>query len=219
MQKFDGYLNVDPGTMSPFQHGEVFVTDDGAETDLDLGHYERFTDENLTVLSSFTSGKLYEEIISKERAGDYLGKTVQIVPHLTDLVKSKIYQGFESSGADVSIIEIGGTVGDMENEYLLEAARQLRIEIGRENVLFMHVTLLPYLGASKELKTKPTQHAVRTLMSYGIDPDFLFVRSDYPVNEEILSKISLMCGILRDFVVPAPTIKSIYEVPVNYEKH
>ena len=176
--------------MSPFQHGEVFVTNDGAETDLDIGHYERFLDTDLNKFSSFTSGKLYEEIILKERRGDYLGGTVQIVPHLTNLVKEKIQLGFESASADISIIEIGGTVGDMENEYILESARQLRNELGEENVRFVHVALLPYLLASKELKSKPIQHSIRTLMSYGINPDFLIVRADTDIPEDMMNKIA-----------------------------
>ncbi len=216
-QKFDGYLNVDPGTMSPFQHGEVFVTEDGAETDLDLGHYERFLDTDLNRFSSFTSGKLYEEILSREREGKYLGGTVQIVPHLTDLVKEKIRMGFETSGADVSIVEIGGTVGDMENEYLLESARQLQLDLGRENVAFLHVTLLPYLGASKELKTKPTQHSVRTLMGYGISPDFLFLRADAEIPEDILEKTAKGSGMRPKRVIPVPTADSIYRVPLEFE--
>ena len=216
-QKFDGYLNVDPGTMSPFQHGEVFVTGDGAETDLDLGHYERFLDTELNRFSSFTSGKLYEEIIAREREGRFLGGTVQIVPHLTDLVKEKIRLGAKMAGSDVSIVEIGGTVGDMENEYLLESARQLQLDLGRENVIFLHVTLLPYLGASKELKTKPTQHSVRTLMSYGISPDFLFVRADAEIPADVLEKTARSCGLPTSRTIPSPTADSIYRVPVLYE--
>jgi CTP synthase len=215
-QKFDGYLNVDPGTMSPFQHGEVFVTNDGAETDLDIGHYERFLDTDMNKFSSFTSGRLYEEIIAKERKGDYLGGTVQIVPHLTDLVKEKIRKGYESSGADVSIIEIGGTVGDMENEYLLETARQLQHDLGHENVTFVHVALLPYLGASKELKSKPIQHSIRTLMSYGISPDFLVVRADAPIPTEMMDKIASSSGIKREHTIGAPTLDSIYRVPLSF---
>jgi CTP synthase len=215
-QKFDGYLNVDPGTMSPFQHGEVFVTADGAETDLDIGHYERFLDTDMNKFSSFTSGKLYEEIIMKERRGDYLGGTVQIVPHLTDLVKEKIKTGFESTGADISIVEIGGTVGDMENEYILESARQLRHELGEENVQFIHVALLPYLLASKELKTKPIQHSIRTLMSYGISPDFLIVRADTTIPDDMLGKIASASGIQRESVISAPTLDTIYRVPLAF---
>ncbi len=218
-QKFDGYLNVDPGTMSPFQHGEVFVTSDGAETDLDIGHYERFLDTDMNKFSSFTSGKLYEEIIMKERRGDYLGGTVQIVPHLTDLVKEKIQAGFESTGADISIIEIGGTVGDMENEYILESARQLQHDLGHENVIFVHVALLPYLGASKELKTKPIQHSVRTLMSYGLSPDFLIVRADAEIPEDTLMKIAHSTGLAPTHVIPAPTLDSIYRVPLAFDAY
>ncbi len=202
--------------MSPFQHGEVFVTEDGAETDLDIGHYERFLDTNLNKFSSFTSGKLYEEIITKERRGDYLGWTVQIVPHLTDLVKEKIKLGHDSTWADISIVEIGGTVGDMENEYILESARQLRHELGEENVRFVHVALLPYLLASKELKSKPIQHSVRALMSYGISPDFLIVRADTDIPEDMLEKIASAWGFRRDQVISAPTLDSIYRVPLAF---
>lgn len=217
-QKFDGYLNVDPGTMSPYQHGEVFVTNDGAETDLDIGHYERFLDTNLNKFSSFTTGKLYEEIIERERRGDYLGGTVQIVPHLTNLVKEKIEKWFESTDADISIIEIGGTVGDMENEYFLEAARQLRHELGEESVQFIHVALLPFLMASKELKTKPIQHSIRTLMSYGISPDFLIVRADTDIPEDMMDKIARASGIKRESVISAPTLDTIYRVPLAFHK-
>lgn len=205
--------------MSPFQHGEVFVTNDGAETDLDIGHYERFLDTDLNKFSSFTSGKLYEEIIAKERRGDYLGGTVQIVPHLTDLVKEKIKTGFESTGADISIIEIGGTVGDMENEYILESARQLQHDLGRENVIFVHVALLPYLGASKELKTKPIQHSVRTLMSYGLSPDFLIIRADTEIPDDVTKKIAVSTGLPVNHVIPAPTLDSIYQVPLSFHSY
>ena len=217
-QKFDGYLNVDPGTMSPYQHGEVFVTNDGSETDLDIGHYERFLDTDMNRFSSFTSGKLYEEIIAKERRGDYLGGTVQIVPHLTDLVKEKIRDGSASASADISLIEIGGTVGDMENEYILESARQLQHELGHENVIFIHVALLPYLMASKELKTKPIQHSVRTLMSYGVNPDFLVVRADTDIPEDMLEKIARSTGLKEDHVISAPTLDSIYRVPLAFNR-
>lgn len=217
-QKFDGYLNVDPGTMSPYQHGEVFVTNDGAETDLDIGHYERFLDTNLNKFSSFTTGKLYEEIIERERRGDYLGGTVQIVPHLTNLVKEKIEKWYESTDADISIIEIGGTVGDMENEYFLEAARQLRHELGEASVQFIHVALLPFLMASKELKTKPIQHSIRTLMSYGISPDFLIVRADTDIPEDMMDKIARASGIKRESVISAPTLDTIYRVPLAFHK-
>jgi len=215
-QKFDGYLNVDPGTMNPTQHGEVFVTADGAETDLDIGHYERFLDTDMNRFSSFTSGKLYEELISRERRGDFLGGTVQIVPHLTDLVQEKISAGFTEANADISIIEIGGTVGDMENEYLLESARQLQHKLGRENVIFVHVVLLPFLGASKEFKSKPIQHSVRTLMGYGISPDFLVVRADNDIPEDMLTKIASTGGLERDKVIAAPTLDSIYRVPLSF---
>ncbi len=217
-QKFDGYLNVDPGTMSPYQHGEVYVTNDGTETDLDIGHYERFLDTDMNRFSSFTSGKLYEEIIMKERRGDYLGGTVQIVPHLTDLVKEKIREGSSSADADISIIEIGGTVGDMENEYILESARQLQHDLGHENVIFVHVALLPFLLASKELKTKPIQHSVRTLMSYGINPDFLIVRADTDIPDDMLEKIARSTGLREDHVISAPTLDSIYRVPLAFNK-
>ncbi len=217
-QKFDGYLNVDPGTMSPYQHGEVYVTNDGTETDLDIGHYERFLDTDMNRFSSFTSGKLYEEIIMKERRGDYLGGTVQIVPHLTDLVKEKIREWSASADADISIIEIGGTVGDMENEYILESARQLQHELGHEHVIFVHVALLPYLLASKELKTKPIQHSVRTLMSYGINPDFLIVRADTDIPEDMLEKIARSTGLKEDHVISAPTLDSIYRVPLAFNR-
>jgi CTP synthase len=215
-QKFDGYLNVDPGTMNPTQHGEVFVTADGAETDLDIGHYERFLDTDMNQFSSFTSGKLYEELIARERRGDFLGGTVQIVPHLTDLVQEKIATGFETAHADISIIEIGGTVGDMENEYLLESARQLQHKLGRENVIFVHVVLLPYLWASKEFKSKPIQHSVRTLMGYGISPDFIVVRADVNIPEDMMSKIASTVWLQRDAVIAAPTLDSIYLVPLAF---
>ena len=202
--------------MSPFQHGEVFVTEDGAETDLDIGHYERFLDTDMNKFCSFTSGKLYEVIILRERRVDSLGGTVQIVPHLTDLVKEKIREGFDSTGADISIVEIGGTVGDMENEYILESARQLRHELGENNVQFIHVALLPYLMASKELKTKPIQHSIRTLMSYGISPDFLIVRADTLIPEDMLGKIASASGIQRQNVISAPTLDTIYRVPLAF---
>jgi len=218
MQKFDWYLNVDPWTMSPFQHWEVFVTEDWAETDLDLWHYERFIDTNLNKLSSFTSWKLYDEILKKERAWDYLWKTVQIIPHLTDLVKSKIIDWFTQSKADISIVEIGWTVWDMENEYYLESVRQLQTEYWKENVIFIHLTLLPYIIASKELKTKPTQHSVRQLMSYWIIPDFIVLRADSDIPKEVCDKVASFCNIDKNYVIPAPTVKSIYEVPINFQE-
>lgn len=218
IQKFDGYLNVDPGTMNPTQHGEVFVTDDGTETDLDLGHYERFIDIKTNKLSNFTSGQLYTEIIEKERKGDYLGGTVQVVPHLTDLVKEKMIKNAEEANADVAIIEIGGTVGDLENAYFIEAARQMRWERNYHDVMFIHITLLPFIQASKELKTKPTQSSVRQLRSLGIQPDMLLLRGDYDISNELIRKVALRCDVHPENVFPAPTIKSIYDVPINFEK-
>lgn len=204
--------------MNPTQHGEVFVTADGTETDLDIGHYERFLDTDMSRFSSFTSGRLYEELIARERRGDFLGGTVQIVPHLTDLVKEKIRLGFESANADISIIEIWGTVWDMENEYLLETARQLRHELGETNVRFVHVALLPYLLASKEFKSKPIQHSVRTLMSYGINPDFLIVRADTDIPEDMMIKIATASWLARSSVISAPTLDSIYRVPLAFDR-
>jgi CTP synthase len=182
IQKLDPYLNVDPGTMSPYQHGEVFVTDDGAETDLDLGHYERFIDENLTRASNVTAGQVYAEVIARERRGDYLGGTIQVIPHITDEIKRRILLVGRVSNADVVIVEVGGTVGDIEGQPFLEALRQMRRDVGRENTLFVHVTFLPHIGATGELKTKPTQHSVRELRSMGIQPDMIVARADYPVD-------------------------------------
>lgn len=218
-QKLDPYLNVDPGTMSPFQHGEVFVTNDGAETDLDLGHYERFIDENATKLSNMTTGKIYSEIIAKERKGDFLGGTIQIIPHITNAIKEKILAAGKNSGADIVIIEIGGTVGDIEGLPYLEAIRQLRYELGTENTLFIHLTLLPYLKGSKELKTKPTQASVRELRSIGIQPDLILARADYHITQEQLDKIALFCDVEKRAVIPALTVKSIYEVPLNFNEY
>lgn len=218
-QKLDPYINVDPGTMSPFQHGEVFVTDDGAETDLDLGHYERFIDVNLSKLSSVSTGKIYSRVIEEERKGTYLGKTIQIIPHITDEIKRRIKEAAKSSRADVVIVEIGGTVGDIEGQPFLEALRQIRHEYGPENTLFIHLTLLPYLKASKELKTKPTQASVRELRTAGIIPDFIFPRADYTISKSILKKISLFCDVPVDHVIPAETVNSIYEVPLVYEQY
>ena len=218
MQKFDGYLNVDPGTMSPYEHGEVFVTDDGAETDLDLGHYERFIDAPLNTHSSYSAGRMYQEILEREREGKYLGKTVQIIPHLTDIVKEKIRAAASASGCDILIVEIGGTVGDMENEFYLEAARQLRFELGSSNVLFFHVTLLPYLAASKDLKTKPTQASIRDLRSRGIQADFIGLRADMDIPEDLCEKVSRFCDVPVECVIPAPTMSSIYEVPLLFAK-
>ena len=217
--KLDPYLNVDPGTMSPFQHGEVFVTDDGAETDLDLGHYERFIDENLSVLSSVTTGKIYTEVLAKERRGDYLGGTIQIIPHITEAIKGRIKEAAKQSGAKIVMIEIGGTVGDIEGLPYLEAIRQLRHELGKENTLFVHLTLLPYLKASKELKTKPTQASVRELRSIGLQPDIILARADKNIPSELLKKISLFCDVEAKCVIPAVTAKSIYEVPLNFNEY
>lgn len=211
MQKLDPYINVDPGTMSPFQHGEVFVTSDGAETDLDLGHYERFIDEELNKNSSITTGRIYSDVIAKERRGDYLGRTVQVVPHITDEIKSKIYAAATSSSADVVITEIGGTVGDIESLPFIEAIRQVRLDLGFENTLYIHTTLLPYIGASHEVKTKPTQHSVKELLGYGIQPDIIVCRSEHTINQELKDKISLFCN------VPTKAVISNYDVDVLYE--
>lgn len=218
-QKLDPYLNVDPGTMSPFQHGEVFVTDDGGETDLDLGHYERFIDTSLSKLSSVTTGRIYSEVLEKERKGTFLGRTIQIIPHITDAIQNKITEAAKSSGCDIMMIEIGGTVGDIEGLPYLESIRQLRYKLGSENTLFVHCTLLPYLGGSKELKTKPTQASVRELRSIGIQPDFILARADYHIEKELLRKISLFCDVQEEYVIPAQTLKSIYEVPLNFQKN
>lgn len=218
-QKLDPYLNVDPGTMSPFQHGEVFVTDDGGETDLDLGHYERFIGEPLTKLSNVTTGRIYSEVIAKERRGDFLGGTIQIIPHITNIIKEKIITAGKKSKADIVMIEIGGTTGDIEGLPYLEAIRQLSNELGRENTLFIHLTLLPYLRASGELKTKPTQASVRELRSLGIHPDMILARADCPISNEQLEKISLFCDVEREAVIPALTVPSIYNVPLEFEKH
>jgi CTP synthase len=217
LQKCDPYLNVDPGTMSPFQHGEVFVTEDGAETDLDLGHYERFTDESLTRISNVTTGAVYDAVIKKERRGDFLGATVQVIPHVTDEIKARIRQAAASSNAEVVIVEIGGTVGDIESLPFLEAIRQLRNDVGRENVCFVHVTLVPYLDAVGELKTKTTQHSVNELRRIGIEPDVLVLRSDRPLTDDIRHKIALYGGIASDAVISAVDAGDIYEVPLNLE--
>ncbi len=218
IQKLDPYLNVDPGTMSPYQHGEVFVTQDGAETDLDLGNYERFIDVNLTADSNVTSGQIYSQVISRERRGDFLGGTIQVVPHVTGAIKEQFLRLAEKSGADVVIIEVGGTVGDIEGQPFLEAIRQMRNDIGRDNVLYVHVTLLPYLNSTKELKTKPTQHSVNELRRIGIQPDIIICRADLPIPESIRDKISLFCDVSREAVIPLPTVSSIYEVPLILEE-
>ena len=213
-QKLDPYMNVDPGTMSPFQHGEVFVTEDGAETDLDLGHYERFIDENLTKYSNMTSGRVYWNVLNKERQGEYLGQTVQIIPHVTNEIKDFILKNAEVSGADVSIVEVGGTIGDIESQPFLEAIRQLALEVGRRNCLFIHVCLVPYISGSDEFKSKPTQHAVKELMAVGIHPDIIVARCDEEIPRDIRRKISLFCNVAEDCVINNTTCKSLYEVPL-----
>ncbi|HUG48519.1 MAG TPA: CTP synthase [Candidatus Limnocylindria bacterium] len=217
--KLDPYINVDPGTMSPYQHGEVFVTDDGAETDLDLGHYERFIDENLTQLSNVTTGRIYQAVIAKERRGDYLGGTVQVIPHITNEIKERIQRVARDGRADVVIVEVGGTVGDIESLPFLEAIRQMRKDVGRNNVLYVHVTLLPSLAATGELKTKPTQHSVKELRGIGIQPDVIIARSDQPVADELREKIALFCDVATEAVIPAPTAETIYEVPLQFHEH
>ena len=214
LQKLDPYLNVDPGTMSPFQHGEVFVTDDGAETDLDLGHYERFTHAKLTQSNNLTSGRIYETIIAKERRGDYLGKTVQVIPHVTNEIKSAIRK--LAADVDVVIVEIGGTVGDIESLPFVEAIRQMRHEVGRENSIFVHVTLVPWIAAAQEMKTKPTQHSVKELRALGIQPDILLCRSERPLSDDVKEKIALFCDVETEGVVTARDVKSVYEIPLVF---
>jgi CTP synthase len=218
VQKLDPYLNVDPGTMSPYEHGEVFVLDDGAETDLDLGAYERFIDENLTRASNVTSGQVYQKVIARERRGDYLGKTIQVIPHVTNMIKASITQVARESGAEVIIVEVGGTVGDIESLPFLEALRQMRTDVGRDNTLYIHVTLLPHISATGELKTKPTQHSVRELRGIGIQPDVIVCRADYPVDDDLRDKIALFCDVEKRAVVPLPTAETIYEVPLLLEE-
>jgi CTP synthase len=216
LMKFDPYLNVDPGTMSPFQHGEVFVTDDGAETDLDLGHYERFTHAKLSRDNNWTTGRIYEQIIAKERRGDYLGKTVQVIPHVTNEIKSAMKK--VAQDVDVAIVEIGGTVGDIESLPFMEAIRQMRQELGRENTMFVHVTLVPFIAAAQELKTKPTQHSVKELLSIGIQPDILLCRTDRFLSKDIKSKIALFCNVEEEAVITAKDVASIYEVPLVFSR-
>ena len=217
-QKFDPYINIDPGTMSPFQHGEVFVTDDGAETDLDLGHYERFIDESLNRYSNITTGKVYWNVLNKERRGEYLGETVQVIPHITNEIKNQVYLLGEKTKADIIITEIGGTVGDIESQPFLEAIRQVSLEVGRENCLFIHVTLIPFLQGSEELKSKPTQHSVKELQGLGISPNIIICRCDRPVTEEVKHKISLFCNIKKDCVIENSTLPILYEAPLMLEK-
>ena len=214
MLKFDPYLNVDPGTMSPFQHGEVFVTDDGAETDLDLGHYERFIDRSLSQANNVTTGRIYLNVITKERRGEYLGSTVQVIPHITDEIKSAIRRIAPEN--DVVIVEVGGTVGDIESQPFLEAIRQFRHDVGRENAIFIHLTLVPYIAAAGELKTKPTQHSVRELMEIGIQPDLLIVRTERPISDEIKRKIGLFCNVEFGAVIESPDVRTIYEIPLLF---
>ena len=217
IQKMDPYINIDPGTMSPIEHGEVFVTDDGAETDLDLGHYERFIDENLTKNSSVTTGKIYSTVIEKERRGEYLGKTVQVIPHITNEIKERIYK-FENENIDIVITEIGGTIGDIEGLSFIEAIRQVGIEKGPEDVLYIHVTLLPYIAGSNELKSKPTQHSVKELQSLGIKPDILVCRSELPIEENMKNKIALYCNVRPESVIQNKTVDNLYAVPLMLEK-
>lgn len=218
VQKLDPYINVDPGTMSPYQHGEVFVLDDGAETDLDLGHYERFIDIRLNRVCNMTTGQIYAEVISKERRGDYLGGTIQVIPHITNEIKRRILMVAKSTGAEIVLVEVGGTVGDIESQPFLETLRQLRSDLGRENTFSTHITWLPYIGATKELKTKPTQHSVAELRSIGISPDMIVARSDYPVDQAIIEKIALFCDVEKRAVVPMVTTDVLYEVPILLEE-
>lgn len=217
-QKLDPYINIDPGTMSPYQHGEVYVTEDGAETDLDLGHYERFIDEDLNKFSNLTTGKVYWNVLTKERNGEYLGNTVQVIPHITNEIKSFIYNAIEKSSADVIITEIGGTTGDIESQPFLEAIRQVSVEMGRENCLFIHVTLVPYITSSGEHKSKPTQHSVKELRSIGISPDIIVLRSDREIEDDIKDKISLFCNVKRDCVIENITIPVLYNAPLMLEE-
>lgn len=219
VQKFDPYLNIDPGTMSPYQHGEVFVTDDGAETDLDLGHYERFIDENLSSNSNITTGKIYWSVINKERRGDYLGKTVQVIPHITNEIKDAVFNVAKETNTDVVITEIGGTVGDIESQPFLEAIRQVKYTVGEENCMYVHVTLLPYISGSNELKTKPTQHSVKELRAIGIQPDVIVCRTEVDITPEGREKIALFCNVAADAVIQNSTVSTLYEAPLMLEKN
>jgi len=218
IQKFDPYINIDPGTMSPYQHGEVFVTDDGAETDLDLGHYERFIDENLTVNNSVTTGKIYWSVLNKERKGDYLGATVQVIPHITNAIKERVYRLGKESQCDIVITEIGGTVGDIESLSFLEAIRQAGFEVGRSNAVFIHVTLIPYLAKSGEMKTKPTQNSVKDLLGIGIQPDVIVCRTEYEMNQDMKDKLALFCNMEKDSIIQNMDAESLYEVPLYLER-
>lgn len=217
IQKFDPYINLDPGTMSPYQHGEVFVTEDGAETDLDLGHYERFIDENLNINSNTTTGKVYWSVLNKERKGEYLGGTVQVIPHITNEIKDRVYRAGKVSDPDIVITEIGGTVGDIESHPFLEAIRQVSREVGKENCMYIHVTLIPYLSKGGEMKTKPTQHSVKELLSIGIQPDMLVLRTEHELSQEMKSKLSLFCNVEEDFIIQNLDAESLYEIPVILE--
>ena len=217
-QKLDPYINVDPGTMSPYQHGEVYVTEDGAETDLDLGHYERFIDEDLNKYSNLTTGKVYWNVLNKERKGEYLGSTVQVIPHITNEIKEFVYRVGKKTDADVVITEIGGTIGDIESQPFLEAVRQISLEVGKENSLFIHVTLVPYLSGSEEHKSKPTQHSVKELRGMGINPDIIVLRSDKPLEQPIFEKIALFCNVKPDCVIENRTLSNLYEAPLMLEK-
>lgn len=218
IQKFDPYINVDPGTMSPYQHGEVFVTEDGAETDLDLGHYERFIDINLNQYSNVTTGKVYSEVLNKERRGDYLGATVQVIPHITDEIKAKITRAAETTDADIVITEVGGTVGDIESLPFLEALRQMKRDVGPDNVIYIHTTLIPYLKAAGEMKTKPTQHSVKELRSLGIQPNVLIVRSEYPVGQHLKDKLALFTDVDASAVIESLDVETLYTIPLNLQK-
>ena len=217
MQKFDPYINIDPGTMNPIQHGEVFVTDDGAETDLDLGHYERFIDESLTKQSNVTTGKIYWSVLSKERRGDFGGGTVQVIPHITNELKSRFYRNDGCDETQIAIIEVGGTVGDIESQPFLEAIRQFQADIGRDNAILIHVTLVPYLKASEELKTKPTQASVKELQGMGIQPDIIVCRTEIPLDKQVRDKISLFCNVPKDQVIQNLDVDTLYEVPLAME--
>ena len=218
IMKFDPYINVDPGTMNPYQHGEVYVTEDGAETDLDLGHYERFTQAKTTKFNNVTTGQIYNAVISKERRGDYLGKTIQVIPHITNEIKARVKKVADVSGADIVIVEIGGTVGDIEGLPFLEAARQFRLDMGYNNVLYIHLTLVPYIKVADEIKTKPTQHSVGTLREIGIQPDVLICRTEKALSEEIKEKISLFCNVRKEAVIEARDVESIYQIPLVFKK-
>ncbi len=218
IQKFDPYINLDPGTMSPYQHGEVFVTDDGAETDLDLGHYERFIDENLSINSNITTGKVYWSVLNKERKGEYLGATVQVIPHITNEIKNRVYRAGKTSQSDIVITEIGGTVGDIESTPFLEAIRQVAREVGKENCLYIHVTLIPYLSKGGEMKTKPTQHSVKELLSIGIQPDMIVCRTEHKISQDMKDKLALFCNVDEDCIIQNMDAESLYEVPIMLEE-